>query len=425
MRNILYLLPVLLIAACSDGNIGGSLSYDPYKERPDYYPQIQDTPYKDTVSDENAEITGMITKNDDQVKKYITARLKKFSSDNISTNDYMDIAQMAVQLTNATDKQISEFFEQDADVLHAAMFVINQELGNCFNGASASSTVACFTNWRDGLQYAVNVAEILENADVLDITDAKMTDINGKQLTFGVDALGDIISVTISDGSDDGTTYETLHNSDGYVTGSYQFWHSDTGAGRMSKLTYNSIGKDMGLQYSDFGFYNIVHQTLPDIVYVDDPDNAYVIFTGGYESKNIATVTTDVNFSGRAIGLVKSGKDGGGRLTLDGLATLTFDTDAKETNLFAEFNNWYDVNVTQNADGTNMKFTQYKPNGAYDMRLTTQPDETGNLVISDGKMNVQYYGPYGNAGTPTEAIGTVTFDEGADGVKMDMAFGVH
>ena len=56
-----------------------------------------------------------------------------------------------------------------------------------------------------------------------------------------------------------------------------------------------------------------------------------------------------------------------------------------------------------------------------DFQFNAETDKRAELT---GTMDINYYGPNPETNVPTEATGFATVDEGAGGVKMDMAFGV-
>ena len=143
-------------------------------------------------------------------------------------------------------------------------------------------------------------------------------------------------------------------------------------------------------------------------------DEFLVPFAGGYDDKKIAVadIDSDMTFRGRAVGTATKGEDS---INLGGTATLNFKTgDTPTSELVANFDNWYNVTITQNGDAPNANFV-----------FSGNPTETDVILTNTtgtGTMNVGYYGP---AGSPTEATGTIQFTEtGVDnGIQMDMSFG--
>ena len=120
-----------------------------------------------------------------------------------------------------------------------------------------------------------------------------------------------------------------------------------------------------------------------------------------------------MSFSGRAVGTATKGDDS---INLAGTAILNFTTgDSPVSELTANFNNWYNVNITQTGATSDAQFV-----------FTGTPTKTDVILTNTtgtGTMNIGYYGP---DGTPTEATGLAQFTESGveNGVKFDMAFGV-
>ena len=229
---------------------------------------------------------------------------------------------------------------------------------------------------------------MLENFDVIDISDASFQSTANTELKFTVDKDGNIDSISVGD-----TEYVRDGMGNIFTNGNKKLEYV-TGAPRDDKLK---------LSYSDFGMYDITENgnTGRDIP-----------FAGGYASRKINDITkieTDVRFTGNAVGVVY---DADSRMNLrDGTATLVFNKD--KATLTADFSNWYDVTVTKDSSGTTDIEFNKSLNEAFDFKPNSETPGSAN-------MNVGYYGP---AGTPTEATGTVTYRE-TDGISMDMAFGV-
>lgn len=112
------------------------------------------------------------------------------------------------------------------------------------------------------------------------------------------------------------------------------------------------FGKEKGMQYSDFGFIEIYG--------TGDSENPMFIvpIAGGYEVKNVdpdrAHLAGDLVFNGTAVGNVgePDTKVAGDRLMLrDNNAKLTFKQATGDSELRANFDNWYDVVATTYSDG--------------------------------------------------------------------------
>lgn len=180
---------------------------------------------------------------------------------------------------------------------------------------------------------------------------------------------------------------------------------------------YDSLGKELGLSYSNFGTYkidkiNVVgeqNNISENIPFID------VNVANRIDTSNIAT---NVNFTGRAVGQASSNS---AKVSLDGEATLRFDSASGISSLGATFENWYDINVQDNATGT-IVFSNYK-NKEDLVKFGTQPDANGDIIMSGANMDVNYYAPKPENGIPTEANGLLQFQEHESGIKLDVAFG--
>ncbi|MDR2685513.1 MAG: hypothetical protein LBB23_01920 [Rickettsiales bacterium] len=108
-------------------------------------------------------------------------------------------------------------------------------------------------------------------------------------------------------------------------------------------FAYDSIGKQLGLSYSDFGT-----MTFNGSVGGENFTNVKVPFAGGYEIKKInkGDIAGEAKFTGRAIGYIEAQGQGLHNLIPASAknATLTFNA-GKET-LEANFSNWYDVKIS-------------------------------------------------------------------------------
>ena len=235
-------------------------------------------------------------------------------------------------------------------------------------------------------------------------------------MKFTLDGDGEIIGMTLTRDSGD-VNLKKFGDSD--------FYGPDNENKTVLELAYDSLGKEMGLSYPDFGLIGITSSMGDE--QSQSPDEFSVPFAGGYAAKQIdvANIDTDMTFSGRATGRVAKGahivqlQQDAARPT-----TLTFDTQSDKSTLKANFNNWYDVTV----DSTGaISFTDYKDNNhpggtSINMQLAATPDD-GTITAGGATMNVGYYGP---STTPTQATGLVHYQEKdvENPVSLDMAFGV-
>lgn len=423
MARISFITSVVLVSGLLTGCLesgSGTAQYNPYKDRPNIKPPIQTPEYDDTVADANALITGMHSRSELQVRNWIGFKLQGFNPtgfDVISADDYIDVANLANQITTANAAQIKSAYATDSNILWAAMAVLNRSLAaSCFDATSGANTAECLVNWRNNntAVFDTSRTELADNAIVLTVDNATLTATNDYKMKFTLDGDGEIIGMTLTRDSGD-VILDKLGDSS-------TFYGSDIENGRVLELDYVSDAKQMGLSYSDFGLINILSSMDGD----QRVDTRLMPFAGGYDDKKIAVayIDSDMTFTGRATGRVQKNVNGM-QLKQDENrpTTLTFDTQSQTSTLNANFKNWYDVTV----DSTGaISFTDYKdnePGGTpIDMQLATTPNDDGVITANGANMNVGYYGP---STTPTEATGTVQFTEtGVDnGVQMDMSFG--
>ena len=419
MARISFITSVVLVSGLLTGCLesgSGTAQYNPYKDRPNIKPPIQTPEYDDTVADANALITGMHSRSELQVRNWIGFKLQGFNPtgfDVISADDYIDVANLANQITTANAAQIKSAYATDSNILWAAMAVLNRSLAaSCFDATSGANTAECLVNWRNNntAVFDTSRTELADNAIVLTVDNATLTATNDYKMKFTLDGDGEIIGMTLTRDSGDVDLAKLGDSS--------TFYGSDIENGRVLELDYVSDAKQMGLSYSDFGLINILSSMDGD----QRVDVSLMPFAGGYDDKKIAVadIDSDMTFTGRATGRVQKNVNGM-QLKQDENrpTTLTFDTQSQTSTLNANFNNWYDVVV----DSTGaISFTDYKNNNnGVDMQLAATADD-GVITANGANMNVGYYGP---STTPTEVTGTVQFTEtGVDnGIQMDMSFG--
>ena len=378
-------LPFLLLcfgmlAACSDGGAPST----GHILRPGGTPG--ERPFVDETRNNNKNVTNMIITNDAQAQTSVARALFGYMGP-VDSDLYVDVADLAVKIASGTATE-TEFTDVDEKILKPALYVVSQGL---YSDCGESADVAkCIAAWR--AEYPTRAEQslktMLENFDIIDISDASFQSTANTTLTFAVDEDGNIDSISVG-----GTKYERDGTENIFSNGNTKLQYV-TGAPRDG---------DLKLSYSDFGMY-----------YVTENGNTGrgIPFAGGYASRKIDDITKiekSLTFNGNAVGVVY---DADSRMNLrDGTATLVFNKD--KATLTADFSNWYDVTVTKDSSGTtDIKFNK-SLNEAFDFKPNSETPGSAN-------MNVGYYGP---AGTPTEATGTVTYRE-TDGIRMDMAFGV-
>lgn len=181
------------------------------------------------------------------------------------------------------------------------------------------------------------------------------------------------------------------------------------------KIDYVSIGKDLGLSYSDFGSYKIENDAFVNFAGIEND-----VFINGDDTKRIDAINIekDVVFSGRAIGNASKGSE---FVKLDGNVRLNFDNVTGVSTLDATFENWYDIFVKDDAAGT-IEFSNYKNK---DNIVKFKEDNSLEKIVNHGaNMVIKYYGQDPEKSIPTEAVGSVKFKEDLSNIKMDIAFGV-
>lgn len=420
MRRILLFISLLMLSACADN--GGSIDY-PYKDR-EYnslgWPTNPTTPFKNTVVESNSKVTGMLSRTENITEYYITYRLNSWSVYNPNIGNripLMDIANAAAWLTDGerTVQEIEQYFGKNLTLMHMAVYVVDNRLNRCFNGAGVGAAAECFVEWRNEFpnEFSNISQEIKENTTSLNAGDAVLNAVDGAKIKFIVDdETGMIVGATLNK---EGVSQS--YNNRGEGGEFYNIVLKDDEFLKQS-LMYNSIGKTLGLSYSDFGVYSQAeskelaeNSSIQVLV-------ATVPFAGGYSEHSIApeNIAHDVEFKGAAIGTASSGDE---VVNLVGDATLGFNKETGISTLGATFDDWYDVVVKNDSSGT-IEFTNYENQNNV---AKFNGDIEGEFSATGAKMTVGYYASMPETGVPTEATGLVSFEEPDSGVKMNIAFG--
>ena len=404
MARVLFSLSLLCSAVLLSGCLetgSGTPQHNPFKDRPNYGADINITkPYADTVAKENAEITNMYSRNAAMINDWVSYKLSGSKFD-VNESEYPGIIKIAQSLITASASDINSV---DSDLLSPAMALLDSSMRRAC--ASAENIGDCIVNWRENnaIQFATSANTLMNYTTELTVDNATLTATNGYQMKFTIDPdTGEIDGMTLTRDSGDVDLAK--------LGDSGTFYGSDIENGRVLELDYVSDAKQMGLSYSDFGLINIQSSMNSD----HQVDAWLVPFAGGYDDKKIAVadIDSDMTFSGRAVGTATKGENS---INLGGTATLNFKTgDTPTSELVANFDNWYNVTITQNGDAPNANFV-----------FSGNPTETDVILTNTtgtGTMNVGYYGP---AGSPTEATGLVHYQETdvENPVSLDMAFGV-
>lgn len=219
-------------------------------------------------------------------------------------------------------------------------------------------------------------------------------------------------------------------------------------------LTYVSKGNDLGLKYSDFGYFDI------DVV-----DNWRPVFIGGYDGIkkiDVNNIQNTPTFTGKAIGSVMAKRTIGGvlyedqeQLPLEGNATLEFNNGTSV--LTTGFNNWYkNVVYTENGNNKSITLSDYHDtpvsldNGNEEHRISSQNNyyrfaDNDNPVEINNETKLQYHDEninhiesdiryYGSNNVAEEAVGMIQVNDcvggicdadvnPADQVRMNLSFG--
>ncbi|MBO4672622.1 MAG: hypothetical protein J5608_03155 [Alphaproteobacteria bacterium] len=222
----------------------------------------------------------------------------------------------------------------------------------------------------------------------------------------------------------------------------------DMNDAQTSNITYNltleSLGKDSGLKFSDFGYAKMI----------ENGETKYSPYAGGYQelkasNEIMASLENTTTFKGKAIIGVDADNDGTGVdsssiLLVDNNAQLYFSNTAngktskltmnnlRDTNTENTKRDWYKTTITQDDTGLNMRFdpsgknidARYKfatvdSNGVMEHKFTTGWNSTedryenvanDNTVLT-GRATFDYYSNNPNTDDLAEAGATFHFGE--------------
>jgi len=238
-----------------------------------------------------------------------------------------------------------------------------------------------------------------------------------KDISFGVGDYGKVEKIVLEDfelGNDVGVyDIEAVRKGE---ANTFLVVYNENSGGVRGEITYNSLGKELGLTYADFGTLDVYVERLSDGIEIRDKP----FFAGGYKIKQISKEEINTQdrlvFSGKAIGRVTATSDVETNevdvLELAGDAELTFYDGVEQ--IKANFDNWYDVDVEcqgSNVQSVTLKnYSEDNPTGKDEMFGMEKP------TVTDMKTN--YYGD----GVPTEAVGFIGLED--ENVNAIINFGV-
>ncbi len=175
-------------------------------------------------------------------------------------------------------------------------------------------------------------------------------------------------------------------------------------------IDMTTFGRDIGLQYSDFG------QILLSANNSSNP--GYGMFAGGYDDKKIDVKNidnaTEMMFTGTAIANVKLEEEE--KLLAPAEATLTFNPSTQTEELNMSFSDWHDVQITRSGDN----------DAVFEFSNFTGENEDWAIVGTDvykQQFETTYYGANGTPTEATAAFGYVEQDRGGTELRFGGAFG--
>ena len=176
-------------------------------------------------------------------------------------------------------------------------------------------------------------------------------------------------------------------------------------------MTYDSMGKNVGLKYSDFG------KVTYDLTLNNTPYKEFALFFGGYEelsakATDLPQVDTEMNFEGKALAQVWYENNTTGEEIeniYNGTTNLTF-KDGKET-LVADFTDWHKMTIKKDDPAyNNCEFT-------FEGTPTNQKFAIDPNTPVYGGAEITYYGE--NPKNPDEFVGSALFHNNTSERELD------
>ena len=422
MKKLTILTSVLALAACGGGSGGGSgaNTFSPT-------PAVRIGTVTQNAIESNTVITGMVSEIGESTTDNSTINVGRSATSNRFSHNGKEY------ISHKLDE--ARFIFADHSFGDEMKFTINEETGE-INGID-------FIEGDQG-HYDKEAIEIIKDGDIITKINLLYDDksFEPEDVDFEYDEHGEITGINVKSKPQHYTRAEydsqNPEESKKFVGSA---WDQNTNSVVDTFFVYDSMGKDIGLKYSDFGIQ-------------EDNVLGNIPFMGGYDIKKInvneiENITTDNEFHGKATGHViasqTGGQDSGRRIELEGDATLTFDpTNNNTTTMTASFNNWYDVTYTENSDGKNIALTNYTFNAENHYQNYEQDgvDDNSFKMISENptfngtelESEIRYFG---DNNTPDEAVGLIQirdcggiacgsndgFEESPE-VRMNVGFGV-
>lgn len=452
MKKFAILTSILALTACGGGHGSGDT------------PRLDTVMYVDPVEESNSNVTGMVSNSEYQVARYVANKLgedatsvnlsrsaftPKPSTGNTDYDKARELVDLAAWLADdtTTENDIISMFNNskiDKNKIKAALKLMDDMY--CFVGGSAEKTAERIISRRADFQ--APLADLQQKTEVFNLKDVDFTMADegfGGNMKFDVDEkTGEVTKfIMLADEEDDTDLVFNRIGKSNKFSGkvNHEGWQK-------AKLTYDSLGKELGLRYCDFGGFDI------DVI-----DGWRPVFIGGYDTKKIEprNIVKSETFTGKATGSVVSILDGEGSgraLPLDANAQLTFDNNTGASELIAKFNNWYDVKYTENGDNKSIVLKNYT-NSDTDFRMLRDTGSGVTISNADGvqhEYNFENHIPvdefstieslhasaddeelnfinsdiryFGNNNIPVEAVGIVQVRECADNRCGDVITGI-
>ncbi len=460
-KTSILLSSLIILTACGGGNGGSGTGIIDKPDTP-FVPQ------EDTIASSNAKITNMVSNSEYQVALFVSNKLGTDAESvglgdiasrsvttrgafvpNVSGSLYYDKAAELVDMakwlnqSDTSEGDIIAEFNKDKNKIKAALKLMDDMY--CFVGGDAAETARRILEIRNAHSFDEPLQDLVSKTEVFNLKDVVFdTTAAGRitKLIFNVNKkTGKIESIEYPEAQ--AIMDEAANNNNDYTSiaigpmerdGDTAFFvehdYYEDGTPVEIKHEYISYARELGLKYSDFGVLKV---DFSDIEGAEQFGVSYDPFAGGYTTKAVdngrmkeLAQNNEMKFTGLAKGTLtrfwidENGQNYDIPIDENGLkdeaATLVFAADGTQT-LSANFDNWYDVQMIKNDDGTN-QFKVVGGTGGTDSRFHIQPEEGVKLPehmivgTNNGTTNERMEfvtGYYGDKGIPSEATGIVKY----------------